>query len=277
MGGQYVAGVVEAHEAPAHPDEIRVAPESTVETFVALRAWIDIARWKEVPFFLRTANACPTGQRRSRSSCASPANAVRGRRHRAPPRTPPETARPARRGHIAGLQGQRTRPRDGARRRADGLLLRELVQDPVRGSLRTPPARRDDRRSDALPARRRGRRSWESWLPSSTFPARASVRRGDLGPHAAAQLIAPGGAQVEPPSPNRFSWVAWRVRLIRRARRRARYGFTSFRVPRCRVRSRREADVDNLRSGQERAEGGSAPTSKSGKSRSISCSLARRR
>jgi glucose-6-phosphate 1-dehydrogenase len=51
--------VVEGHEVPAYRDEERVAPESSVETFVALRAWIDNARWKGVPFFLRTGKCLP--------------------------------------------------------------------------------------------------------------------------------------------------------------------------------------------------------------------------
>jgi glucose-6-phosphate 1-dehydrogenase len=57
--GQYVAGVVDGHEVPAYRNEERVAPDSTVETFVALRAWIDNARWKDVPFFLRTGKHLP--------------------------------------------------------------------------------------------------------------------------------------------------------------------------------------------------------------------------
>jgi glucose-6-phosphate 1-dehydrogenase len=57
--GQYAAGVVEGHEVPGYRDEERIAPESTVETFVALRAWIDNARWKDVPFFLRTGKRLP--------------------------------------------------------------------------------------------------------------------------------------------------------------------------------------------------------------------------
>jgi glucose-6-phosphate 1-dehydrogenase len=57
--GQYAAGVVEGHEARGYRDEERVAPESTVETFVALRAWIDNARWKDVPFVLRTGKRLP--------------------------------------------------------------------------------------------------------------------------------------------------------------------------------------------------------------------------
>ena len=44
---------------PGYRDEEQVAPQSTVETFVALRAWIDNARWKDVPFFLRTGKRLP--------------------------------------------------------------------------------------------------------------------------------------------------------------------------------------------------------------------------
>jgi glucose-6-phosphate 1-dehydrogenase len=57
--GQSTAGVVEGREVPGYRDEERVAAESTVETFVALRAWIDNTRWKDVPFFLRTGKRLP--------------------------------------------------------------------------------------------------------------------------------------------------------------------------------------------------------------------------
>ena len=57
--GQYGAGVVEGHEVPGYREEERVGPESTVETFVAARAWIDNARWKDVPFLLRTGKRLP--------------------------------------------------------------------------------------------------------------------------------------------------------------------------------------------------------------------------
>jgi glucose-6-phosphate 1-dehydrogenase len=57
--GQYVAGVVEGHEACGYRDEQHVAPDSSVETFVALRAWIDNERWKDVPFFLRAGKRLP--------------------------------------------------------------------------------------------------------------------------------------------------------------------------------------------------------------------------
>jgi glucose-6-phosphate 1-dehydrogenase len=60
--GQYAAGVVEGREVPAYRDEEGVAAASTVETFVALRAWIDNPRWKGVPFFLRTGKCLPRRQ-----------------------------------------------------------------------------------------------------------------------------------------------------------------------------------------------------------------------
>jgi len=58
--GQYTAGVVEGREVRGYRDEERVAPDSTVETYVALRAWIDNERWKDVPFFLRTGKRLPS-------------------------------------------------------------------------------------------------------------------------------------------------------------------------------------------------------------------------
>ena len=57
--GQYVAGVVEGCEVPGYRQEELVARDSAVETFVAVRAWIDNARWKGVPFFLRTGKRLP--------------------------------------------------------------------------------------------------------------------------------------------------------------------------------------------------------------------------
>ena len=57
--GQYTAGVVEGREVPGYRDEERVAPESSVETYVALRVRIDNERWNGVPFFLRTGKRLP--------------------------------------------------------------------------------------------------------------------------------------------------------------------------------------------------------------------------
>ena len=60
--GQYVEGVVEGREVPGYRTEDRIAPQSTVETFVAARAWIDNERWHDVPFFLRTGKRLPRQQ-----------------------------------------------------------------------------------------------------------------------------------------------------------------------------------------------------------------------
>ena len=41
-------------------DEPGVRPDSTVETFVALRLWINSWRWKDVPFYIRAGKRLPT-------------------------------------------------------------------------------------------------------------------------------------------------------------------------------------------------------------------------
>jgi glucose-6-phosphate 1-dehydrogenase len=57
--GQYASGVVEGREVCGYRDENDVSPESSAETFVAARAWVDNARWNGVPFFLRTGKRLP--------------------------------------------------------------------------------------------------------------------------------------------------------------------------------------------------------------------------
>jgi glucose-6-phosphate 1-dehydrogenase len=52
--GQYAAGAVDGQPRPAYRQEVKVNPESTVETYVALRLLIDNWRWSGVPFYLRT-------------------------------------------------------------------------------------------------------------------------------------------------------------------------------------------------------------------------------
>ncbi|MFC0397947.1 glucose-6-phosphate dehydrogenase [Paraburkholderia rhizosphaerae] len=52
--GQYHAGVIRGASVPAYAAEAGVRPESTTETFVALKAEIENWRWAGVPFFLRT-------------------------------------------------------------------------------------------------------------------------------------------------------------------------------------------------------------------------------
>lgn len=52
--GQYEQGLADGQAAQGYLQEAGVATDSCTETFVALRAHIDNARWANVPFFLRT-------------------------------------------------------------------------------------------------------------------------------------------------------------------------------------------------------------------------------
>jgi glucose-6-phosphate 1-dehydrogenase len=52
--GQYDAGVIDGQPVPAYRSEANVAPDSDVETFVAMKLLIDNWRWADVPFYLRT-------------------------------------------------------------------------------------------------------------------------------------------------------------------------------------------------------------------------------
>ncbi len=52
--GQYLAGEAGGGALAAYRDEEDVPPDSTTETYVALRAFVDTGRWQGVPFYLRT-------------------------------------------------------------------------------------------------------------------------------------------------------------------------------------------------------------------------------
>jgi glucose-6-phosphate 1-dehydrogenase len=52
--GRYAAGVIDGEQVPGYREEEDVAPDSEVETYVAVRAWIDNWRWSDVPIFMRT-------------------------------------------------------------------------------------------------------------------------------------------------------------------------------------------------------------------------------
>jgi glucose-6-phosphate 1-dehydrogenase len=52
--GQYTAGASAGQAVTGYLQEAQVPPTSRTETFVALRAYINNARWAKVPFFLRT-------------------------------------------------------------------------------------------------------------------------------------------------------------------------------------------------------------------------------
>ena len=52
--GQYARGKIDGADVPGYTEEPGVAKDSTIETFVALRLWVENWRWHGVPFFLRT-------------------------------------------------------------------------------------------------------------------------------------------------------------------------------------------------------------------------------
>jgi glucose-6-phosphate 1-dehydrogenase len=52
--GQYGEGHVGDEQAPAYRSEVKVAPDSSTETFAGLKLRIDNWRWADVPFYLRT-------------------------------------------------------------------------------------------------------------------------------------------------------------------------------------------------------------------------------
>ncbi|HUY72222.1 MAG TPA: glucose-6-phosphate dehydrogenase [Gaiellaceae bacterium] len=51
--GQYGRGFVEGVEVPGYREEEGVAPESTTETFVAAKLYVDNWRWADTPFYVR--------------------------------------------------------------------------------------------------------------------------------------------------------------------------------------------------------------------------------
>lgn len=51
---QYGPGIIDGNPVPGYREERGVSPGSTVETFVAMKLFIDNPRWTGVPFYLRT-------------------------------------------------------------------------------------------------------------------------------------------------------------------------------------------------------------------------------
>jgi glucose-6-phosphate 1-dehydrogenase len=52
--GQYDGGWMEGEKVPAYREEKNVDPKSAVETFAAVKFYIDNWRWQDVPFYIRT-------------------------------------------------------------------------------------------------------------------------------------------------------------------------------------------------------------------------------
>jgi glucose-6-phosphate 1-dehydrogenase len=58
--GQYDAGLMEGVKVPAYRAEPGVAQDSAVETFAAIKLFVDNWRWQDVPFYLRTGKRLPS-------------------------------------------------------------------------------------------------------------------------------------------------------------------------------------------------------------------------
>ena len=55
--GQYSNGWMEGKQMRAYREEKNVSPQSTVESFAAVKFYVDNWRWKDVPFYVRTGKA----------------------------------------------------------------------------------------------------------------------------------------------------------------------------------------------------------------------------
>jgi glucose-6-phosphate 1-dehydrogenase len=58
--GQYVEGWADGQKLPSYRAEPKVSPQSTVETFAALKLYIDNWRWADVPFYVRSGKRLPS-------------------------------------------------------------------------------------------------------------------------------------------------------------------------------------------------------------------------
>lgn len=58
--GQYLAAEINGKKVKGYREEEGVNPDSTTETYVALKFYVDNWRWKDVPFYVRTAKRMPT-------------------------------------------------------------------------------------------------------------------------------------------------------------------------------------------------------------------------
>jgi glucose-6-phosphate 1-dehydrogenase len=57
--GQYTAGIVNGQDVVGYKEEKGVNPNSTTETYVALKLFIENWRWEDVPFYIRTGKHLP--------------------------------------------------------------------------------------------------------------------------------------------------------------------------------------------------------------------------
>ena len=58
--GQYLSADINGEKVKGYREEDGVNPDSTTETYVAIKFFVDNWRWKDVPFYVRTAKRMPT-------------------------------------------------------------------------------------------------------------------------------------------------------------------------------------------------------------------------
>jgi glucose-6-phosphate 1-dehydrogenase len=58
--GQYISSTIDGEMIPGYREETNVDPKSRIETYVALKLFIDNWRWAGVPFYIRTGKRLPT-------------------------------------------------------------------------------------------------------------------------------------------------------------------------------------------------------------------------
>jgi glucose-6-phosphate 1-dehydrogenase len=58
--GQYDTGWIEGKQVPGFRSEKNVSPDSSIETYAAVKLFVDNWRWQDVPFYLRTGKRLPT-------------------------------------------------------------------------------------------------------------------------------------------------------------------------------------------------------------------------
>ena len=118
--------MIDGQPVPGYREEEGVDPQSTTETFVAMRLTVDNWRWAGVPVFVRTGKRLAKRstevamifQRPPAPALRRPARprAAAGRAH---------LANPARRGHLAAVRGEGARAGLPGPHRGDGVLLPE--------------------------------------------------------------------------------------------------------------------------------------------------------
>ncbi len=59
MRGQYAGGWLQGEKVEAYRNEDGCDPDSSTETFAALKLFVDNWRWQDVPFYLRTGKRLP--------------------------------------------------------------------------------------------------------------------------------------------------------------------------------------------------------------------------